>query len=55
MHHIVPEGFDLDRYIQEGEFSTRLGEPMRLERRSAMARHSTSVTALSADQVLTTG
>jgi predicted DNA-binding transcriptional regulator YafY len=50
---LVPEGFDLDSYIQEGEFSYPVGEPMRLEavfRRGAhLHLHDTP---LSADQVL---
>jgi predicted DNA-binding transcriptional regulator YafY len=51
---IVPEGFDLDRYIREGEFSYPVGEPMRLE---AVFSHGAGFhlhdTPLSADQVLT--
>ena len=51
---IVPEGFDLDRYIQEGEFSYPVGEPIRLE---AVFSHGAAFhlhdTPLSADQVLT--
>jgi predicted DNA-binding transcriptional regulator YafY len=51
---IVPEGFDLDQYIQEGEFSYPVGEPMRLE---AVFSHGAAFhlhdTPLSADQVLT--
>jgi predicted DNA-binding transcriptional regulator YafY len=62
MHHaealdvpaIVPDGFDLDRYIQEAEFSYPVGEPIRLE---AVFRHGAHLhlhdTPLSADQVLT--
>jgi predicted DNA-binding transcriptional regulator YafY len=51
---IVPEGFDLDRYIQEGEFSYPVGEPIRLE---AVFSHGAAFhlhdTSLSADQELT--
>jgi predicted DNA-binding transcriptional regulator YafY len=51
---IVPAGFDLDRYIDEGEFAYPVGEPMRLE---AVFRHGAHLhlhdTPLSADQVLT--
>ena len=51
---IVPEGFDLDRYIQEGEFSYPVGEPIRL---GAVFSHGAAFhlhdTPLSADQVLT--
>jgi hypothetical protein len=51
---VVPEGFDLDRYIQEGEFSYPVGEPIRLE---AVFSHGAAFhlhdTPLSADQVLT--
>jgi predicted DNA-binding transcriptional regulator YafY len=51
---IVPEGFDLDQYIQEGEFSYPVGEPMCLE---AVFSHGAAFhlhdTPLGADQVLT--
>jgi predicted DNA-binding transcriptional regulator YafY len=51
---IVPEGFDLDRYIQAGEFSYPVGEPLHLE---AMFSYGAAFhlhdTPLSADQVLT--
>ena len=51
---VVPEGFDLDGYIQEGEFSYPVGEPIRLE---AVFSHGAAFhlhdTPLSADQVLT--
>jgi predicted DNA-binding transcriptional regulator YafY len=51
---IVPTGFDLDLYIQEGEFAYPVGEPMRLE---AVFSHGADFhlhdTPLSADQVLT--
>jgi predicted DNA-binding transcriptional regulator YafY len=51
---VVPEGFDLDRYIQEGEFSYPVGEPIHLE---AVFSHGAAFhlydTPLSADQVLT--
>jgi predicted DNA-binding transcriptional regulator YafY len=51
---IVPEGFDLDRYIQEGEFSYPVGEPIHLE---AVFSYGAALhlrdTPLSADQVLT--
>jgi predicted DNA-binding transcriptional regulator YafY len=51
---MVPEGFDLDRYIQAGEFSYPAGEPMRLE---AVFHHGAAFhlhdTPVSADQVLT--
>src|SRR5882724_173062 len=50
----VPEGFDLDGYIREGEFGYPVGEPMRLE---AVFRHGAAFhlhdTPLGADQVLT--
>lgn len=50
----VPEGFDLDRYIQEGEFRYVEGEPIRLEaifdRAAAFHLHETP---LSADQTIT--
>jgi predicted DNA-binding transcriptional regulator YafY len=50
----VPEGFDLDRYIQEGEFAYPVGEPMRLE---AVFSHGAAFhlhdTSLSADQMIT--
>jgi predicted DNA-binding transcriptional regulator YafY len=51
---IVPAGFALDRYIQEGEFSYPVGEPIRLEavfsRGAAFHLHDTP---LSADQHIT--
>ena len=51
---MVSEDFDLDRYIQEGEFSYPVGEPIHLE---AMFRHGAAFhlhdTPLSADQVIT--
>jgi predicted DNA-binding transcriptional regulator YafY len=62
MHHaelleapaIVPDDFDLDRYIQEGEFSYPVGEPIHLE---VVFRHGAHLhlqdTPLSADQRLT--
>jgi predicted DNA-binding transcriptional regulator YafY len=51
---IVPEGFDLDRYIQEGEFASPVGEPMRLEAVFSRGAHlHLHDTPLSADQVLT--
>jgi predicted DNA-binding transcriptional regulator YafY len=54
MPAIVPEGFDLDRYIQEGALAYPVGEPMRLE---AVFRHGAHLhlheTPLSTDQVLT--
>jgi predicted DNA-binding transcriptional regulator YafY len=50
---MVSEGFDLDRYIQEGEFSYPVGEPIHLE---AMFRHGAAFhlhdTPLNADQVI---
>jgi len=50
---IVPEGFDLDRYIDEGEFSYPVGEPLRLE---AVFSHGAAFhlhdTPLSVDQVI---
>jgi predicted DNA-binding transcriptional regulator YafY len=51
---IVPEGYDLDRYIQEGEFAYPVGEPMRLEVvfRYGAAFHLHD-TPLSKDQVIT--
>ncbi len=50
---IVPEGFDLDRYIQEGEFAYPVGEPMRLEAVfSYGAAFHLHDTPLSADQVI---
>jgi predicted DNA-binding transcriptional regulator YafY len=49
----VPEGFDLDRYIQEGEFSYPVGKPMCLEavfsRDADLHLHDTP---LSSDQVI---
>jgi predicted DNA-binding transcriptional regulator YafY len=49
----VPEGFDLDRYIHEGEFSYPVGEPIRLE---AVFSHGADFhlhdTPLSVDQVI---
>jgi predicted DNA-binding transcriptional regulator YafY len=62
MHHaelleapaIVPEGFDLDRYIQEGEFSYPVGEPIHLEAVFSRGAHlHLQDTPLSVDQVLT--
>jgi predicted DNA-binding transcriptional regulator YafY len=51
---IVPEGFDLDRYIQEGEFAYLVGEPIRLEAVFRCGAHlHLQDTPLSADQVLT--
>ena len=51
---IVPEGFDLDRYIQEGEFSYPVGEPMHLEAVFSRGAHlHLHDTPLSADQRLT--
>jgi predicted DNA-binding transcriptional regulator YafY len=51
---MVPEGFDLDRYIQAGEFSYPVGEPIRLE---AVFSHGAAFhlhdAPLSADQVVT--
>jgi predicted DNA-binding transcriptional regulator YafY len=50
---MVPEGFNLDRYIQEGEFSYPVREPIRLEavfnRGAAFHLHDTP---LSIDQVI---
>jgi predicted DNA-binding transcriptional regulator YafY len=50
----VPAGFDLDRYIQEGEFAYPVGAPIRLK---AVFSHGAALhlhdTPLSADQVLT--
>jgi predicted DNA-binding transcriptional regulator YafY len=62
VHHVavletpatVPEGFDLDRYIREGEFSYPVGEPVRLEAVFSRGAHlHLQDTPLSADQVLT--
>jgi predicted DNA-binding transcriptional regulator YafY len=51
---VVPEGFDLDRYIQEGEFAYPVGEPMRLEAVFCHGAHlHLQDTPLSADQVMT--
>jgi predicted DNA-binding transcriptional regulator YafY len=51
---IVPEGFDLDRYIQEGEFAYPVGEPICLEAVFSRGAHlHLRDTPLSADQVLT--
>jgi predicted DNA-binding transcriptional regulator YafY len=51
---IVPEGFELDRYIQEGEFSYPVGEPMHLEAVFSRGAHlHLQDTPLSADQRLT--
>jgi len=51
---MVPEGFDLDRYIQEGEFSCPVGKPMRLK---AVFSHGAHLhlhdTPLSGDQHIT--
>jgi predicted DNA-binding transcriptional regulator YafY len=48
-----PEGFDLDRSIHEGEFSSPVGEPMRLE---AVFSHGAAFhlhdTPLNVDQVI---
>jgi predicted DNA-binding transcriptional regulator YafY len=50
----VPAGFDLDRYIQEGEFAYPVGEPIRLEAVfSRGAAFHLSETPLSADQRVT--
>jgi predicted DNA-binding transcriptional regulator YafY len=50
---LVPAGFDLDRYIHEGEFSYPVGEPIRLE---AIFSHGAHLhlhdTPLSTDQVI---
>jgi predicted DNA-binding transcriptional regulator YafY len=50
---LVPEGFDLDRYIQDGEFSYPVDEPIRLE---AVFSHGAHLhlqdTPLSADQTI---
>lgn len=50
---LVPEGFDLDGYIQNGEFSYPVGEPIRLE---AVFRDGAHLhlhdTPLSADQTI---
>jgi predicted DNA-binding transcriptional regulator YafY len=51
---IVPEGFDLDRYIQEGEFAYPVGEPIHLEAVFSRGAHlHLHDTPLSADQVIT--
>jgi predicted DNA-binding transcriptional regulator YafY len=51
---LVPKGFDLDRYIQEGEFSYPVGEPIHLEAVFSRGAHlHLHDTPLSADQVLT--
>jgi predicted DNA-binding transcriptional regulator YafY len=51
---IVPAGFDLDCYIQEGEFAYPVGEPIRLEAVfSRGAAFHLSETPLSADQRVT--
>jgi predicted DNA-binding transcriptional regulator YafY len=50
----VPEGFDLDRYIQEGEFSYPVGAPIRIEAVFSRGAHlHLQDTPLSADQVIT--
>src|SRR5919106_3879942 len=51
---IVPEGFDLDRYIQEGEFSYPVGEAIHLEAVFSRGAHlHLQDTPLNADQGLT--